>query len=49
MVKNGDPGLTLGSGRSPGEATGYRLQYSCLGKPMGSRAWQAKVHRVAKG
>ena len=24
----GDPGLILGSGRSPGEGNGYRFQYS---------------------
>ena len=27
----GDPGLILGSGRSPGEGNGNPLQYSCLG------------------
>ena len=26
----GDPGLILGSGRSPREENGYPLQYSCL-------------------
>ena len=26
----GDPGLIPGLGRSPGEGTGYPLQYSCL-------------------
>ena len=26
----GDPGLTPGSGRSPGEENGYPVQYSCL-------------------
>ena len=32
MVKNppGDPGLILGSGRSPGEGTGNPFQFSCL-------------------
>ena len=38
MVKNlltsaGDVGLILRSGRSPGEADGNPLQYSCLGNP----------------
>ena len=30
----GDPGLILGSGRSPGEGNGNPLQYSCLENPM---------------
>ena len=30
----GDLGLTLGSGRSPGEGNGYPLQYSSLENPM---------------
>ena len=30
----GDPGLALGSGRSPGEGNGNPLQYSCLESPM---------------
>ena len=39
MVKNlpaiaGYMGLIPGSGRSPGEANGNLLQYSCLGNPM---------------
>ena len=29
-----DPDLIPGSGRSPGEAHGNPLQYSCLEKPM---------------
>ena len=33
-AKAGDAGLTLGSGRSPGEGNGNPLQYSCLGHPM---------------
>ena len=37
-----------GSGRSPGEANGYPLQYSCPENPMDRRAWQATVHRVSK-
>ena len=30
----GDPGLTPGLGRSPGEGNGNPLQYYCLGNPM---------------
>ena len=30
----GDLGLILGSGRSPGEGNGNPLQYSCLENPM---------------
>ena len=30
----GDPGLTPGLGRSPGEGNGNPLQYSCLENPM---------------
>ena len=33
-----DPGLILGLGRSPGEGTGYPLQYSRLENPMDRRA-----------
>ena len=40
----GDPGLTPGSGRSPGEGNGNPLQYSCLENPMDRRAWWATVH-----
>ena len=54
VVKNllanaGDVGSIPGSGRSPGEGNGHTLQYSCLGNPMDRGAWQAAVHRVAKG
>ena len=35
----GDPGLIPGSGRSPGEANGNPLQYSCLKNPMDREAW----------
>ena len=31
---SGDPGSIPGSGRSPGEANGNPLQYSCLENPM---------------
>ena len=34
-------GLIPGSGRSPGEANGYALQYSCLEDSMDRGAWQA--------
>ena len=40
----GDPGLILGSGRSPGEGNGYPLQYSYLENPMD----RAAVHGVTK-
>jgi len=42
------PGSIPGSGRSPGEGTGYPLQYSCLENPMERAARQATVHGVAK-
>ena len=41
-------GLIPRSGRSPGEGTGYRLQYSCLENHMGRGAWWARVHGVTK-
>jgi len=34
----GDPGLILGSERSPGEGNGNPLQYPCLENPMDRRA-----------
>ena len=37
-----------GPGKSS-EGHGYLCQYSCLGNPMDRGAWQATVHRVAKG
>ena len=54
MVENspdsaGGPGRTgsvPGSGSSPGEGNGNRLQYSCLGNPMDRGAWWATVHGV---
>ena len=44
----GDVGSIPGLGRSPGEANGYPLHYSCLENPMDRGAWQAIVHGVAK-
>ena len=54
VVKNlpantGDAGSSSESGRSPGEANGNPLQYSCLGNPLDRGAWQATVHWVTKG
>ena len=43
----GDLGLILGSGRSPGEANGYPLQYSCLENSMNRGVWWATVYGVA--
>ena len=45
----GDPGSIPGSGRFPGEGTGYPLQYSGLDNSIDRGAWQATVHGVAKG
>ena len=44
----GDQGLSLGSGRSPGEGNCYPLQYSCLENPMDRGAWCAIVHEVTR-
>ena len=44
----GDLGLIPGSGRFSGERSGNPLQYSCLGNPMDSGAWQTTVHGVCK-
>ena len=54
MVNNpaanaGDVGSIPGVGRSPGGGQGNPLQYSCLENPVDRGAWQATVHRVAKG
>ena len=46
-AKEGDVGLILGSGRSPGEGSGSQ-KYSCLENPMDREAWQATVQGVAK-
>ena len=45
---SGDLGLSLESGRSPGEGNGNPLQYSCLENSMDRRTWQIIVHGVAK-
>ena len=42
------PGLIPRQGRSPGEANGNPLQYSCLGNPKDEGAWWATVHNVAQ-
>ena len=44
----GKLGSIPGSGRSPGEANGYPLQYSCVKNPMDRGAWWATVHGAAK-
>ena len=44
----GDLGSTPGLGRSPGEANGYPLQYSCLENFMDRGAWWATVHEITK-
>ena len=42
-------GSIPGWGRSPGEANGNPLQYSCLENPMDRGAWWAIVRRGTKG
>ena len=44
----GDLGSIPGSGRCPGEGSGYPLQYSCLENPMDREVWQATVHGAAE-
>ena len=41
----GDPGLSPGLGRSPGEGNGNTLQYSCLENPMDEGAWCPQGHK----
>ena len=48
ICNTGDPGLTPGSGRSPGGANGNPLQYSRLDDPMDRRVWRATDHGVPK-
>ena len=43
-----DPSLIPGSGRSPGEGSGYPLQYSCLEYPIDRGVWQATVYGIVK-
>ena len=45
----GDSGLITGSGRSPGEGNGNRLQYSFLENPMDRGAWKATVRFSESG
>ena len=40
----GDLGSIPVSGRSCGDENGNPIQYSCLGDPMDTGAWQARVH-----
>ena len=44
----GDLGSIPGLGRSPEEANGYPLQYSCLENSMDGGGWQAAVSGVTK-
>ena len=44
----GDPSLTPGLVRSPGEGNGDQLQCSCLGNPTDRGARQAAVHGVLR-
>jgi len=44
----GDLGSILVLGRSPGEGTGYLLQYSGLENYMDRGTWQAAFHGVVK-
>ena len=43
-----DPGSIPGSGRPPGEGTGYALQCSCLENPRDRGAWWAAIYGVAQ-
>ena len=44
----GDLGSVSGSGRSPGEGSGYPLYYFCLENPVDRGAWRPRVPGVAK-
>ena len=44
----GNLGSIPGLGRSPGEGTGYPLQYSCLENPRDGGAWWAALYGVAQ-
>ena len=48
MGNVGDLGSIPGLGTSPGEGSGYPLQYSCLENSMDRGAWRVKVHGVTK-
>ena len=48
MGNVGDLGSIPGLGRSPGEGSGYPLQYSCLENSMDRGAWRVTVHGVTK-
>ena len=53
MVKNppnsvGDVSSIPGLGRPPGKGNGSLLQYSYLGNPTDTGAWQSTVHGVTK-
>ena len=43
-----DVGSIPGFGGSPGGGHGNPLHYSCLENPLGTGAWQAIEHKVAK-
>ena len=45
---SGDPRSIPGLGRSPGEANGYPVQYSCLKNSSDRGAWRAIVHGVTE-
>ena len=47
-ANSGNVGSIPGSGRSPGENNGNRLQHSCLEEPIDRGAWWATVHGVTK-
>ena len=44
----GDPSLSPGLGKFPGEGNGNPLQYSRLEDSLDSGAWWATLHGVAK-
>ena len=46
MQEMWDVGLIFGSGRSPGDKNGYRIQYSFLENSMDRGAWWAPGHGV---
>ena len=44
----GDPGLSPGLGRSPGEGNGNPLHCSCLENPRDGEAWWAAIYGMAQ-